>query len=105
MNNSQQTISQLVASLCSAITACKDLNPIISLLQLATTSLLDFRISEPLDQNEESLESINETLRRLAVIKDLTADAVRTLFYTSSFQTFAETLLSGTIPIVKSSTF
>ena len=97
MDYEKQAVSQLVASLCSAFATCKELNRVISLLQLATTSLLDFKTNHDIQNSEGIPEDVIKNLGHLTSINNFTADAVRTLFYASSFQSFAETLLSGNL--------
>jgi hypothetical protein len=86
---------ELVYSLCCSITACKELNRVINLLELASNTLLDFQ-SEQLNYDIlDDIDSIKNNILRLAEIKDVSAPAIRQAFFSSSFQELAEVLLSG----------
>lgn len=96
MPNLDDVIAELVHSLCCAITACKELNHVIYVLQVASNTLLDFKL-----QANDSLNLVNDDVikvnaHRLAEITDVSVQGIRAAFFCSSFQELAEVLLSGT---------
>ena len=92
-----ESLSIYVHSLCSVIGASNDVDNVITLLQLAVDSLLDFDSSHTSCTVDESkyaslaadLTSYVENQRDVDPIQRLEA------FYSSRFQEFGEVLLTG----------
>lgn len=90
------TTAELVHSLCCAITACKELNQVLILLQLAVDKLLDFKLDDVNYSELEDADEIVDNIHRLAEITNVSAKDIHTVLFYSSFQELAEVLLSGT---------
>jgi hypothetical protein len=86
---------ELLHSLCCAITACKELNRVILLLQVASDALLDFNLDEANLIDLGDPEQIQNNIHRLAEITNVSAHEIRAALFSSSFQELAEVLLSG----------
>ena len=95
MSDLSQPTAELVRSLCSAIATCKELKRLLALLELSSDALLSFDRDKYGNPGDEFPEAIVENLHRISSITDVQSETVKTTFYASSFQEFAETLLTG----------
>jgi hypothetical protein len=96
MDGLRHATGETVHSLCCAITACKELNQVINLLQVASNALLDLEAGVKYAINSDEGDLFKNNFLRLAEITNVSAHQIRAAFFSSSFQELAEVLLSGT---------
>lgn len=96
MEDISHATTEVVHSLCCAITACKELTRVVNLLQLASNTLLDLQLKKDYISDLDNVETIKNNIQRLAGITNVSAPQVHAALFSFSFQELAEVLLSGT---------
>ncbi|KAL4535752.1 hypothetical protein Ndes2437A_g06448 [Nannochloris sp. 'desiccata'] len=98
MEDISHATTEVVHSLCCAITACKELTRVVNLLQLASNTLLDLQLKKDYISDLDNVETIKNSIQRLAGITNVSAPQVHAALFSFSFQELAEVLLSVVAP-------
>ncbi|KAL4542152.1 hypothetical protein Ndes2526B_g06634 [Nannochloris sp. 'desiccata'] len=98
MEDISHATTEVVHSLCCAITACKELTRVVNLLQLASNTLLDLQLKKDYISDLDNVETIKNNIQRLAGITNVSAPQVHAALFSFSFQELAEVLLSVVAP-------